>query len=114
LFAGELTFEAAFITEVKALASIPGEINASVSMFEVGVGAQDGMIEEVEGKSINDGSPEWFDEIEGEGGAFVLGFVQEAEGWIEADGMEDGFHFANEKRVSVREDGIGGIVRGAS
>lgn len=121
-FVGELAFEAAFVLNEEFAATFIGEETAdgAVAGWVVGgaalevFGLEHAVGEEVDGEGVADGCAEGFEEVEGEGGTAVFGGVVEAECGVESTGPEGGFDFGGEDGVGIAEDGVDGVVRGAT
>lgn len=107
---GVFAFHAAFVGDEEAALAFEVEVAAAVvAGLEVLGGVEGAVGEEVEGEGVGYRGAEGFDEVEGEGGAVVLGLVVEAEGGVEAVGVKEGVAFCGEECVGVGEDGVGGI-----
>ena len=112
--AGEFAFEAALVGDEEAFFAIGVEVDAAVAFFEMGFGFEGAVGEEVESHGIGNRSAEGLYEIERERRAAIGGFVKEADGGIEADGVELRFGFCGEECVGVGKEGVGGVVRWAA
>jgi hypothetical protein len=110
LFAGELAFHAAFVGDEEAFFALGVEVNPAVLALEVFVGMEGAMGEQIERHGIGHRSAERLDEVEGQGGSSVGGFMQEADGRVQADGVEFGLCFGGEQGVGEGKNGIGSVV----
>jgi hypothetical protein len=107
-FGHELAFEAAFVLkEVFAPAGVV-EVDAAVFGVEA-AGVEDLVAEAVEGEGFDEDGAKGFDEVEGKGPAAVFGGVKEAEGGVEAVGVEEGDGFGVEEGGAEGDAGVNGV-----
>lgn len=114
LLAGELPIHAALVSNKESAASVGVEINPAFAAFKVGDGVEGSVREKIKSHGVGNRGAKGFDEVQGQGWAAVGGFVKEAEGGIESDGIQAGFSFGGKEGVGVGEDGVGRIVRRAA
>ena len=107
---GEGSIHAAFVGGEKAATALQVQVDAALAGLEVIFGVEGAVVEQVEGKAVGDGGAEGLDEVKGEGRAAGLGFVEVAEGGVQAGGVERGGGLVGEQGVAEGEEGVGGIV----
>lgn len=107
---GEGAIHPPFVTGVKAAPTLLVKVDAALAWFEVGLGLKSAVVEEIEGEAIGDGGAKRLDEVEGEGRAAGLGFVQVAERGIEAGGVKSRGGFVGEEGVAEGEQGVRGVM----
>ena len=108
--AGEFAFEAAFVCDEESFFSLGVKEDAAVAFFKMGFRFEGAVGEEVECHGIGDWCAERLDEIKGERGATVGGFVEESNSGVETDGVELRLGFGSEDGVAVGKDSICGVM----